>query len=248
MLSAVQTASLGLSTPIGPPPPAATATQHLTVADLPVAAQQIITATIAQEVKLTSSDGTADDNFGASVAISGNTVAVDGAGGVCVFTSSGAGGTNWTQVATLTPSDGSFGDGFGQSIAISGNTVVVGAWGDSEGPGAVYVFTEPATGWANMTQTAKLTPSDGTVNDDFGISVAISGNTIIVGGYGGAAYVFAEPTTGWANMTQTAKLTASDGEYGRSFRQLGFHQRKYGGRRSAVDMAQSIEPRCGVSV
>jgi hypothetical protein len=63
---------------IGVPP--AIATQHLTVADLPTAAQQAISSAIGQEAKLTSSDGVADDNFGPTVAISGNTIVVGAAG------------------------------------------------------------------------------------------------------------------------------------------------------------------------
>ena len=88
------------------------------------------------------------------------------------------------------------------------------------------MFTEPGSGWADMTQTAKLTASDGAADDDFGYSVSISGNTVVVGApYAtvggnsdqGAAYVFTEPGSGWANMTQTAKLTASDGAAGDEF-------------------------------
>ena len=51
----------------------------------------------------------------------------------------------------------------------------------TSGQGAAYVFTEPGSGWANMTQTAELTPSDGAADDKFGDSVAISGNTVVVG-------------------------------------------------------------------
>ena len=43
------------------------------------------------------------------------------------------------------------------------------------------MFTEPGSGWANMTQTAKLTASDGAAGDCFGYSVSISGNTVVVG-------------------------------------------------------------------
>ena len=43
------------------------------------------------------------------------------------------------------------------------------------------MFTEPGSGWANMTQTAKLTASDGAAGDLFGYSVSISGNTVVVG-------------------------------------------------------------------
>lgn len=75
-------------------------------------------------------------------------------------------------------------------------------------------------------QTAELTTSDGSFNDFLGTSVAVAGNTVVVGPasdngpFHGAAYVYVRPATGWNNMTQTAELTASDGmsddELGRS--------------------------------
>jgi hypothetical protein len=71
-----------------------------------------------------------------------------------------------TQLAELSASDGTRKNQFGLSIAVSGNTVVVGAPGandgSNQGAGAVYVFTKPENGWANMTQTAKLTCANGT--------------------------------------------------------------------------------------
>ena len=210
-----------------------------------------------QETKLTASDGADPGDLGDSVAIDGNTVVVGAAyatvdgnyvqGAAYVFTESGGGWTNMTQVARLTASDGAAGDGFGSSVAISGNTIVVGAPDATVGSngrnwGAAYVFTEPSTGWANMTQTAKLSVANDAVSSSvlvlgtvanplglggqfsFGNSVAISGNTIVVGSRfiptpclmnpsPGAAYVFVEPSTGWTNMTQTAKLTSTDGGY-----------------------------------
>ena len=73
-------------------------------------------------------------------------------------------------------------------------------------------------------QTAQLTASDGKSGDLFGNSVAVSGNTVVVGAYDaagpggnleqGKAYVFTEPVSGWTNATQTAELTASDGKPG----------------------------------
>ncbi len=127
----------------------------------------------------------------------------------------------WIQAAKLTASDGAASDSFGASVAVSGDTIVVGADGTHVGAnlaqGSAYVFVKPTGGWSGMTQTAKLTASDGVAYDHFGISVAISGDTIVVGASGsnssqGAAYVFVKPTGGWTGaMTQTAKLTASDG-------------------------------------
>ena len=130
-------------------------------------------------------------------------------GAAYVFTESGSGWANMTQTAKLTASDGAAGDYFGDSVSISGNTVVVGALdatvGSNSQQGAAYVFTEPGSAWANMTQTAKLTASDGAAGDYFGSSVSISGNTVVVGApdakvgsnsQQGAAYVFTEPGSG----------------------------------------------------
>ena len=191
-----------------------------------------------QTAKLTAPKGTANDEFGVSVSISGNTLVVGAdspynvntRGAAYVFTEPASGWANTAQAAELTASDGTANDFFGYSVSISVSTVVVGAWGTTVGAnsqqGAAYVFTEPAYGWANMTQTAKLTASDGAANDYFGVSVSISNNTVVVGALNatvaansqqGAAYVFTEPGGGWTNMTQTAKLTASDGAAGDFF-------------------------------
>ena len=179
-------------------------------------------ANMTQAAKLIASDGALGDEFGYSVAIDGDIV-VAGApfvtgsgyhqGAAYVFLRSASGWANMTQTAKLTASDATTNDGLGGSVAISGNSVVAGAFCahysfPNCGPGAAYLFLEPASGWANMTQTAKLTASDGAQNDSLGASVAISGNTAVAGDAGkGATYVFVEPTSGWADMTQTAKLT-----------------------------------------
>ena len=66
-------------------------------------------------------------------------------------------------------------------IGISGDTVVAGS-GYHGGTGAAYVFVMPPSGWANATQTAELTPSDGAAGDYFAyLADAISGNTIVIG-------------------------------------------------------------------
>jgi trimeric autotransporter adhesin len=180
-----------------------------------------------EQAKLTGSDGAAGDHFGESVSVSGNTMVVGAdlatignnalQGAAYVFTESGYA---WVQAAKLTASDSAASSAFGFSVSISGNTVVVGApfatVGGNIAQGAAYVFTEPASGWASMTQTAKLTASDGATYDQFGKSVSISGSTVVVGtsksgSEQGSAYVFTESAEGWASMTQTAELTASNG-------------------------------------
>ena len=179
----------------------------------------------AQIAKLTASDGVAGDLFGHSVAVDGDTAVVGayedesekGAAYVLAKDSSGA----WSQVAKLTASDGEAGDIFGWSVAVDWDTVVAGARYDD----SAYVFTKPGTGWATATETAKLTASDGVVGDWFGQSVAVDGDTVVVGASeddgSGSAYVFTKAADSvWTDATQTAKLTASDGddfdEFGKS--------------------------------
>jgi hypothetical protein len=191
-----------------------------------VAQQPTSTSAWMQLAELTPTTRNNQDWFGVSAAISGNTVVVgafDGnietTGAAYVYVKPSNGWGNMTQTATLTPSDG--GAGFGTSVAINGDTIVVGAANASnqasqmQGPGAAYIFVKPKTGWKDMTETAKLTASDGADGDAFGYNVSISGNTAAVGALfahagAGAAYVFVKPSTGWTKMTQTAELQASD--------------------------------------
>ncbi len=114
------------------------------------------------------------------------------------------------HVQKLHASDAEAGDAFGVSVSVSGDTALIGAYGEDSGRGAVYVYTAFGTTW---TQQATLKASDGVGNDQFGCSVAVEGNTALIGAYGddaytGSAYVFIRIGTTW---TQQAKLTAPDG-------------------------------------
>jgi hypothetical protein len=185
----------------------------------------------AQLAELTPTTRVKQDWFGVSSAVSGNTVVVgafdpniEQTGAAYVYVKPSSGWGNMTPTATLTPSDG--GAAFGYSVAISGNTIIVGAGYPSnfnfrtqappaQGPGAAYIFVKPASGWRNMTETAKLTASDGANGNAFGSYVSLNGNAAAVGAPfahsgTGAAYVFVKPASGWSKMTQTAELTASD--------------------------------------
>jgi hypothetical protein len=117
------------------------------------------------------------------------------------------------EVDKLFSDDGVYADYFGGSIAIDGDTAVISATGDDDQgdySGSAYIFTRDATGvWS---QQAKLLPTDGAALYRFGSSVAISGDTVVVGatvqgGYG-SIYVFKQDTTG--NWNQQAKLVPSD--------------------------------------
>ena len=175
------------------------------------------TETGAELHKLTASDGAVGDQFGESVAISGNYAIVGAAKNDDDGTNSGSAYifdvTTGNQLHKLTASDGAETDYFGYSVAISGNYAIVAAkYKDDNGSnsGSAYIF-DVTTG----NQLHKLTASDGAESDYFGYSVAISGNYAIVGANGddndngidsGSAYIF-DVTTG----TQLHKLIASDG-------------------------------------
>lgn len=176
-----------------------------------------------ETAKLLASDGAAGDIFGKTVSISGDNIVIGAhldddngidCGSAYVFTKPVTGWINTTQTAKLLASDGAAGDSFGHFVSISDDDIVIGAmWDDDNGSysGSAYVFTKPVTGWTDITQTAKLLPSDGAGWNYFGNFVGISGDNIIVGSGNNSAYVFTKPVTGWANTSQTAILTASDG-------------------------------------
>jgi len=175
-------------------------------------------STWSQQAKLTASDAAANDQFGISVAISGDSVIIganfddDGgsnSGSAYVFSRSGS---SWSQQAKLTADDAATEDFFGGSVSISGDSAIVGATGGDDG-GSAYVFTRSGTSWS---QQSKLTASDFGAGDYFGISVSISGDSVVVGAYGdafggslsGSAYVFTRSGTIW---TEQDKLNAENG-------------------------------------
>jgi hypothetical protein len=141
--------------------------------------------TWSQQAHLTAADGRAFDLFGCSVALAGDTAVVGAIGGnvdqglAYVFTRTG---TAWSQQAQLTAADGTAIDLFGVSVAVSGDTAVVGADNNDLGvnvdQGSAYVFTRTGTAWS---QQAQLTAADGAAIDLFGVSVAVSGDTAVVG-------------------------------------------------------------------
>ncbi len=185
------------------------------------------TTTWTQQAKLVASDAGIGDQFGVSVTITGDSVIVGshsddvGAninqGSAYVFARA-PGGVTWTQQAKVTASDGATNDFFGNAVAISGDTLLIGAYTDDNGAntdqGSAYVFVRSGAAWA---QQAKLTASDGASSDGFGYSVAVSGDTALIGsfqddvpagGNAGSAYVFSRTGATWS---QQAQLTASDG-------------------------------------
>ena len=180
-----------------------------------------------QAAKLTADDGAANDEFGYSVAVDGDTIVVgahqndadtddNDEGAAYVFTKPASGWADITQTAKLTAFGAAAGDEFGISVAVDGNTILVGAHQNDSSDGAAYIFTKPFTGWADSSETAKLIAYDAAADDEFGISVALDGDTAVIGArqnddngsQSGSAYVFTKVSGVWS---QKAKLIASDG-------------------------------------
>ena len=171
------------------------------------------------EVKITASDGAADDLFGFSVAVGNNKIVVsagadddDGSlsGSAYIYNLDGTGETK------ITASDGAAGDEFGYDVAVGSNKIVVGARQDDDNgssSGSVYVYD------LDGTNEVKITASDGAAGDGFGESVAIANNKIVVsarfnddaGSTSGSAYIYD------LDGTNEIKITASDAAAGDGF-------------------------------
>jgi hypothetical protein len=217
-----------------------------------------------QQAYLKASNTGANDEFGRSVAVSGDTLVVGapledsiatGVGGIQTNNAAGASGAAyvfvrtagvWSQQAYLKASNTGANDEFGRSVAIAGDTIAVGApregsaalgvGGDqssnaSAEAGATYVFTRTAGTWS---QQAYVKASNTQAGDEFGWSVAVDGETLVVGARfedsnatvvngsqvsesasaAGAAYVFLRSGGVW---TQQAYLKASNAEAGDQF-------------------------------
>ena len=191
------------------------------------------------EVKTLIASGTGGQ-FGRSVAVSDDTVVVGAiseaanAGAAYIFQRDEGGADNWGEVKRITASDAEATDQFGGTAAISGDTAVVGAHAEDaagSSAGAAYVFQRNVGGTDNWGEVKKLTASDAQAGDFFGISVAISGETGVVGAFAedaggasaGAAYVFQRDQGGTDNWGEVVKLSASDAEAGDGFgRRLAF--------------------------
>ncbi|MBL0028931.1 MAG: Ig-like domain repeat protein [Rhodanobacteraceae bacterium] len=173
--------------------------------------------------------------FGRDVAVSGDTIAVGapfddhtqaGSGAVYIFTRSGS---VWTQRAKL-GANATSGDRFGWSVALEGSTLAIGAPADEtasfNNAGAAYVFTGSDATWTQ--QGSALAASDAQDSDLLGVSIAVSGDNLIVGAEGvdtvaetnvdsGAAYVFTRAANIWTQRTRLrAASPAENNLFGRS--------------------------------
>ena len=183
------------------------------------------------EHKLTASDGAAHDVFGFSVSLSENRALIGAwgdddhgyeSGSAYVFERQEDG--LWIETAKLTAHDGFTTDWFGWSVSVSEDHAMVGAILDDDMgsfSGSVYVYErQEDSSWIEIT---KLTAPDGAELDEFGHSVSLVEDRVLVGSYwdddqgtnSGSAYVFERREDGsWLDI---AKIMAKDGSVGDEF-------------------------------
>jgi hypothetical protein len=178
------------------------------------------------QTKISAADAFAMQLFGHSIAVDGDiavvgapnhSVVADGSGAAYVFIRHA---TGWQFQQKLTANDATPGSFFGMSVAIDNDTIVVGAHGVANSSGAAYVFVRTGNTWA---QQQKLTGSENSPSDSFGLSVGVKGDTIVCGAFGnsdfntitwGTAYVFTRTNNVW---NERQKLSASDASDFNSF-------------------------------
>jgi hypothetical protein len=172
-----------------------------------------------QEDALVDPEAEAGAQAGAAVDIQGERVVVGvplgAAGGAALVFARGSNG-QWELEQRLGPSIGAAGDSFGISVALSGDRAIVGASTASFADifsGAAYVFIRSGAG--TWTEEALLTAADARAFDDFGFSVAIEGDRVLVGSPGadlegltvGAVYVFERDDGAWG---ETSRMVLPD--------------------------------------
>jgi len=183
------------------------------------------------EFELVASERRSSDEYGQSVAVSGD-VAVVGAAidpyldywndSVFVFRYDPDGSGEWVQEARLTPSDGESGDFFGRSVSICGDVIVVGSdrnFNEAGRYGSAYIYRYDSGGSEHWIEEAKIFTTDENATY-FGHSVSISDDMVVAGAYGsddngyrsGSAFIFRNEPYGSETWVEEAKLLASDGE------------------------------------
>ncbi|MGM0558811.1 MAG: Ig-like domain-containing protein [Myxococcota bacterium] len=173
--------------------------------------------------RLTASDSSESAAFGRAVAVDGDVIVVGAnqdqdRGAAYVFEKSNGA---WSEVAKLQASDAEVNDNFGGAVDLDGDLVVVGALASDEATislGSAYVFQRGAAGGTDFTEVDKLLADDGQDGGNLGMSVAISGDTIVAGAMNdyeggiksGAAYVYERSSASSTDWSQVKTLVPSD--------------------------------------
>ncbi len=184
--------------------------------------------TWSQQARLNAGDGQAGAQFGAALALDGQTALIGApthqissslgkTGAAYVFVRNGAA---WTQQARLSSNDGEADDQFGAAVALDDDTALIGAPADNVGTnanqGSAYLFTRNGVLWGTP---QKFNGSNGEANDSFGNAVALSGETALIGAYQryaddiGIVYAFERRATGWTETNTIGSIRRGAGAH-----------------------------------
>ena len=179
--------------------------------------------TFIQHSKIHANNAAAEDFFGRSVSLYGDTALIGAigdstaTGAVYVFTRSSADGM-FTQQVKIRASDAAEDNAFGASVSLFKNTALIGAYGINGNRGAVYEFTRPSADASSFTQKDKIIASDAQATDFFGVSVSLYEDTALIGASGdddnnlsssGSVYVFTRSSAD-GTFTQRSKFTPNN--------------------------------------
>jgi len=176
-------------------------------------------------------DASSLQQFGASLSLDGDTLAIGSEGdddrgqesGSVYIHQRNLGGTNaWGQVIKLRAPDGLAGDRFSSGLGLSGDTLVVGAGGDDSAfvdSGSAYVFERNFGGTSAWGMVKKILPTNDSEQGQFGRAVAIARDVIVVGAplddnrgsASGSASIFGRNVGGTNNWGLVIELAPADG-------------------------------------
>ncbi|MBN2493721.1 MAG: thrombospondin type 3 repeat-containing protein [Deltaproteobacteria bacterium] len=180
------------------------------------------------QLERSTSEGAEQDEYGRSVSVHGDTLAVGmpyddapgaDSGSVFVFVLDPEG--FWGLQAQLTADDAAAGDLFGIAVCVSGDSLLVGASGDDDSgidAGSAYVFTRDGADWS---QQAELVAADTAAGDAFGTAVGLFGDRAVIGApsalavdfHSGAAYVFSRSDSSWSEQAKLAGDDLAEGDF-----------------------------------
>ena len=183
-----------------------------------------------QQAELTAPDAAAKDSFGSAIALDGDTAVIgapnktfagkEQAGVTYVFTRSG---TTWSKQAEIADPAGKDYDAFGGTVALQGDTALIAGWGtgdydqEQQMTSKAYVFTRTGSTW---TEQRRLKDPDAGDTDEFGYSLALDGDTALVGAELdedlGAAYFYSRSGGLWPlrQSLEEPNMTSNEASFG----------------------------------
>jgi len=205
-----------------------------------------------QQKQLLASDGNQYDNLGRAVSLSGETAALGAPMADPLGADSGAvyvyhrAGSDWVAGSKIVPLDGGSEEYFGGAVSLSGDTLAIGAMGDGDNgmeSGSVYIYTRSGQSWS---LEQKIIAFDGVLQDSFGTSVSVDGDTLAVGATGddetsqdtGSVYIYNRENGVWSFVQKLNDATDVGDAFGTSLSVSG-NQLVVGAPKDEVSVATS---------